>query len=233
MKKRIANIVIGLLFILGAAIFIASRIFDFSSLSGYLGGWWTIFIVVPAITGLFRREGRIFWLSTLLLGLTLYAKFQTFLPAVSQALESIHVWHMIVAALLVCIGLGVIFSGSGKADAHVHVVGACEDGENSASNIFGARRVSFEGHEFTGYTVNSVFGEFVLDLRGAIVNNDCTVCATSVFGSVKIISGDCNVVAVGNNTVFGTVENNASPADPSLPVITVQADAVFGEVEIQ
>ena len=87
----------------------ALNLFDFEL---FFDGWWTLFIIVPSLVGLFTKSNEKFTdLFMLALGVIL-------LLASQNVFGWDVAWKVIVAALLVVIGLSIIFKNTFKKAKH-------------------------------------------------------------------------------------------------------------------
>lgn len=226
-KSKIFSVIIGLLFLAGAAVFVANQFFDMK-LELFFDGWWTLFLIIPGFMGLFGRGTRIGGLGMILCGGCLLARAQGLLP------ETVSVWKIIVACILVMIGLSIIAAafgfhgGSRRSKCDIPEGGSCD-----ISAVFGERKVDYSGIEFCGGDVNGIFGSVELDMRGAVINSDCKLEANAVFGNVVILAGANARYAVSGTPIFGSVNDSSIQPDKELPTVTVNASSVFGSVEVK
>ncbi len=236
-RKRIITAIIGLLFLAGCAWFLADAMgLDFMQFESS----WTFILIAAGFVGLFSGDGILFNIGLMLLGAGILVRDNNWLGG---ALSSVTVWQMIVAILLLIVGLSVLGAALGikrrKIRKHVHAAcsgsktsGSCSSGENTA--VFGEQTYDYSGQEFRGVELNGIFGSVTLDLRDAIILEDCTIEANSVFGSVEILTGSNANYEVGGTGVFGTVNDTIRrERNSELPTVTIQGSAVFGSVEVR
>ena len=94
--------------------------------------------------------------------------------------------------------------------------------------------MNFDGEQFSGAELTAVFGGVKCDLRQAIIEKDCAVNATSVFGGIDILVPDNVNVKVNSNSIFGGVsEKNHRTAVQGAVTIYINATCMFGGVEIK
>lgn len=234
-RKRIITIIIGLLILAGCAWFVMDAI---GMTVVQIESGWTFILIALGFVGLFSGDGLLFNLGLMLLGGGILARDNGWLGGV---LSQVKVWQMIVAILLMIIGLSVIGSALGirkkKWKKHVSCSAgehaACgSDGENSV--VFGEQYFDYTGQAFHGVELNGIFGSARVDLREAIISEDCVIEANSVFGSVEILTGSNANYEVTGTGVFGTVNDNSHRQYvEGLPTVTVEGSAVFGSVEVK
>lgn len=225
-KSKVFAAIVGLLFLAGAGVLAANMIFGLE-INVFFDGWWTLFIIIPSFLGLFTRGTRIASVGGLLIGAGLLARAQGYIsPEVSF-------WQMLVVSLLVVVGLSIIAGIFGiKTHGKIKVKGSTEGSDIDA--VFGEKNIDYSGTVFTGAEVNGVFGTVTLDLREAIIEKDCKIEVSSVFGEVVILTNpSCRFVTNGGAQVFGVVEDTSNTNGESPVVVTVDATSVFGSVKIQ
>ena len=79
-----------------------------------------------------------------------------------------------------------------------------------------------------------MFGGVDCDLRGAIIEQDCVINASAVFGGIDIlVPGNVNV-KVSSNSIFGGVSNKTMGyRNESAPTLYIKGNCLFGGVEIK
>lgn len=231
-RKRIITIIVGLLILAGCAWFVMDAM---GMAVVQIQSGWTFILIALGFVGLFSGDGLLFNIGLMLLGGGILARDNGWLGGM---LESVAVWQMIVAILLLIIGLSVIGTALGinkkkwKKHVHKNTNCNCSDGDNSV--IFGEQSFDYSGQEFRGVDINGIFGSAHLDLREAIILEDCTVEANSVFGSVEILTGRNANYEVEGTGVFGAVNDAKSREHiEGAPTVTVKASSVFGSVEVK
>ena len=85
----------------------------------------------------------------------------------------------------------------------------------------------FEGAEFT-----AIFGAVKCDLRNAIIERDCVIQASAIFGGIDILVPDNINVKVSSNSIFGGTSNRTG-VHKDVPTIYVSGTCVFGGIEIK
>ncbi len=249
MKKRVFAAIIGILLLAGCAIYVAVTAFGVTDLfSTTLRGWWAIFLIIPGILGMFQKGSRMGAAGLILLGAGLFCNAQEWFGLFDPT-PDIKWWQMAIAIIMLLAGLGFFRLAFGKKKkyipGHVSIDGdkisiSTENGSvrkasgaDEHSSVFSDQTVSYSGREFRGIEISGVFGSAVLDLRGAVIPEDCAVEANSVFGSVVIYPSEDANYKVLKNSVFGTVADAPEAKDPSLPTVTVVGNSVFGSVEFK
>ena len=90
------------------------------------------------------------------------------------------------------------------------------------------------GLDFTSATLNVSFGKLTFDLSGAHVHDCAVIDANCSFGELCIILPSHVRAEFNENGAFSAVTNrHVDPSDTSAPVVYINADCSFGEIEAQ
>lgn len=102
------------------------------------------------------------------------------------------------------------------------------------SAFFSSNRINYGGEVFRGTSANAVFGGIVIDLRGAIIEQDSVINATAIFGGIDIYVPYGVRIKVDNVPIFGGVSNKvAGQVKPDAPTIYLQSTCMFGGIDIK
>ena len=232
--KQTSKIVFGLALIAAGVIWILNIIgilaFDFST-----EGWWTLFIIVPCLFGLFNDRGdRVGPLVGIGIGVLLLL-----------AARDIISWNMMwqIGLALMIVGFGVqllLFKSCGCGCCGPH--GSCDhktilsDGKNihRIDSAFGKQEISFAGEKFEGADVHTSFGGLQLDLRGADIAEQAVIKLNVGFSCVSIIVPEGLAVQVNVSSGFGGVaDKRYSKVTTGTPLVIIIGEVGFGGVEIR
>lgn len=260
--KKANGLLIGLIFIVVGLLYACSAldIFDFSI---FFPGWWTLFIIVPCIYALTRKnEDKTGPVIGLAIGICFLINAQDF---------SFHIdfWPMAVAVLCIVIGWKLIFPQKNKQHKQVEsdfIYGrsnfATPDGEGAenayttgsnnasgntntnnsggyinASAIFGGKDIRVDNECFTGADITVVMGAVDLNLRNAIISEDVYVNISAVMGGVDIyVPANVRVVTDACSTVMGGIDVNSSYANfhaADSPRVIITGSCVMGGIDIK
>ena len=218
----IALIAVGLLWILS--------VFGIFSFEFSTEGWWTIFIIVPCLFGLFTDKDKVGPCIGIGMGILLFL-----------AARNIITWQEMgqLAIAVVLIGAGVwllLFKNR------------CHHGEFEQTNIirdgkeilhiqssFGKQSLSFAGKKFEGADVDSSFGALTLDFYGADIADGAFLNLNVGFSGVNIIVPEGMSVQIAVTSGFGGVtDNRRSKFDTGTsPRLIITGKVGFGGVEIK
>lgn len=195
----------------------------------FFDGWWTLFIIVPCLSGLLKGREVTGNLWGLAIGLTLLATAQGFLDF--QILRK-----LAFPAILVIFGVAILVKamvGDRAArkfvELHRHDIG-----DQDYWATFSGQNLSFSGEKFRGAKLTAVFGGIKCDLRGALLETDVVVDATAIFGGVTVIVPQGYRVRVVSNSIFGGVSEDVPHASQEgLITVFVNGNCLFGGVSVK
>lgn len=108
-RRKIANIVTGVLLVI-AGILALGQAVNAWDLRLLMDGWWTVFMIVPAVAGIIINGPRVGNIVLLVLGVWLFADCQGWLGDLG--------WSLIPGALLVAFGIKFITRQDGPHRRH-------------------------------------------------------------------------------------------------------------------
>ena len=146
------------------------------------------------------------------------------------------VWKLLLPAILVAIGISIIFKDviGGKVNKEIKKLDEKRNDENQYCATFSEQNVNFNGEVFKGAELTAVFGGVNCDLRNAIIESDVVINASSIFGGIDIYVPSNVKVKVKSNAIFGGVSNKAyNKPEENSKTIYINGKALFGGVEIK
>lgn len=226
--KKLSKILWGIALIAVGSIF-ALKAFGVTNVEIFFDGWWTLFIIVPCLVGIFSEREKTSNIIGLLIGVFL-------LLCCQNVLSFDMFWKLAIPAIIVIVGLKMIFGAifGDKAIKMLETSRKNGDSIKVGCATFSGQNLNFDGEQFSGAELTAVFGGVKCDLRQAIIEKDCAVNATSVFGGIDILVPDNVNVKVNSNSIFGGVsEKNHRTAVQGAVTIYINATCMFGGVEIK
>ena len=226
--KKLSKILWGIALIAVGSIF-ALKAFGVTNVEIFFDGWWTLFIIVPCLVGIFSEREKTGNIIGLLIGVFL-------LLCCQNVLSFDMFWKLAIPAIIVIVGLKMIFGAifGDKAIKMLETSRKNGDSIKVGCATFSGQNLNFDGEQFSGAELTAVFGGVKCDLRQAIIEKDCAVNATSVFGGIDILVPDNVNVKVNSNSIFGGVsEKNHRTAVQGAVTIYITATCMFGGVEIK
>jgi len=249
--KKANGLFIGLLFIVVGFLYACSAL-DFIDFSIFFPGWWTLFIIVPCLYALTRKnEDKTGPVIGLVIGICFLINAQDFD-------FNIDFFPMALAVLCILIGWKLIFPGKKKEQKHVEVNFNSETGEKevvindvkfdntytknsngyvNASAILGGKDIRVDNECFTGADICVVMGAIDLNLRNAIISEDVYINVSAVMGGIDIyVPANVRVVTDGCSTIMGGIDVNTTYANyqaADTPKVIITGSCVMGGIDIQ
>lgn len=195
----------------------------------FFPGWWTLFIIIPCAVGLFSEGGRTGCAIGLCIGVLLLLWC---LDLFSFGM----LWKLAVPVIIIIIGVRLIvgsFSGR-KSQQVLEQMQQNGDALKSTTAVFSGQKADYSGQRFCGAELTAVFGGVQCDLRSAVLDSDCVINATAIFGGVDIFVPDDIKVKINSTSLFGGASNKkASVPDENAPTLYVNATCMFGGVDVK
>lgn len=260
--KRANGAFIGLLFIVVGLLYACSAL-DFFDFTIFFPGWWTLFIIVPCIYALTRKnEEKTGPVIGLVIGLCFLINAQDFdfhidfFPAALAVLCIIIGWKLIVpqkkkdhkqVEFTYSSENGATVSGtndsegttgnsfnSTSAGANTYTGG---NGYVSATAVFGGKDIRVDNECFTGADITVVMGAVDLNLKNAIISEDVYVNISAVMGGVDIYApANVRVVTDGCSMVMGDIDVNTPYVNvhsADSPRLIITGSCVMGGIDIK
>ena len=224
--NKISNLLWGFVFIVVGVIF-GLNILDITNIDIFFDGWWTLFIIIPCFIGLFKDEDRSGDLIGLIIGICL-------LLGCMDIVEFSLIWKLMVPAILVMIGLSLIFKDALNSKVKKEIKKLNKTDSKEYCSCFSGQTIDFNEEEFKGCSMSAIFGGIKCDLKNAIIKEDVVINATSVFGSITIyVPNDVNV-KINSTSIFGGVsDERKDKSKDNEHTIYINATSTFGGIEIK
>lgn len=226
--KKFNSILWGLVLILVGSVF-ALNTLGITDIEIFFDGWWTLFIIVPSAIGLINEREKTGNLIGLAIGVFL-------LLCCQNVLDFGMLWKLVVPAIIIIFGLKLILSAFFGEKATKMLVESRQNGDNIKDGcaIFSGQDLNYAGEVFNGAELTAVFGGIKCDLRNAIIQKDCAINATAVFGGIDIYVPDGVNVKINSTSIFGGVSDKNHRANvPGAITLYINATCMFGGAEIK
>ncbi|MBE6718296.1 MAG: hypothetical protein E7574_03455 [Ruminococcaceae bacterium] len=224
--KKSSSIIWGIVLVAVGVVF-ALNAFNVTDINVFFDGWWTLFIIVPCAVGLFTEREKTGNIIGIAVGVFL-------LLCCQDILSFSTLWKLLVPAVIVIVGLKMVFNGVFGNKATEIMKKMKLDGKEPKTGcaIFSGCELKYDNEVFEGAELTAVFGGVECDLRNAIIEKDCVIQVTAIFGGIDIfVPGNVNV-KVSSNSIFGGISNKTS-VHKSAPTIYVNGTCMFGGVDIK
>ena len=213
--------------LIAIGVIIGTNSFGLTDINIFFDGWWTLFIIVPCLIGLFdNKEKKTGDIIGLIIGVLL-------LLSIRDLISFDIIAKLIVPAIFIIIGLSIIFNGTVKTKVTKKVKEGKTTGVENITATFSEQRISKDDESFQGSNLNAIFGSILLDLRSANLEKETIIDASSIFGSIEIlVPKDVNII-VKSTPIFGGVSNRVSKSKDNKKTIYIQAFCMFGGIDIK
>lgn len=222
MRKRISNTIWGLIFIV-LGIGIVGDMAGAWELNLLFRGWWTLFLIVPALLGMVEHGIRVGNSVGLVLGVALLACCRGYLPW--EVL-----YQLLVPVVMIVIGGVMVF----KNLFHLHIGRVKVPNEKRLEElvVFSGKNLVIHD-QFYGMDGEAIFGGLTIDLRNAKIEENISIDAMAVFGGVDILVPANVSVKLSDISLFGGCSNQRKDSPVGGPTVYVNATALFGGVEVK
>ena len=226
--KKVSSILWGIVLV-AAGVILALNAFGVTSINIFFDGWWTLIIIVPCVISLFTSNDKGGSLIGICVGV--------FLLLCCQDILSFDMfWKLLIPAAIVIIGISMIIkSVCGNKGTEVYKKLKSNGTEiKNATATFSGTNVNFDGEVFDGAELNAVFGGVKCDLRGAVIEKDCVINASAIFGGIDIFVPDNLNVKINSTSIFGGVSDKKhNNNQANTPTLYINATCMFGGVDVK
>lgn len=204
------------------------NILGIADINIFFKGWWTLFIIVPSLVGLVSKgsdKGGDLFMLFVGVGLLL----------ASQGVFSFELfWKLLIPALIVVIGLSIIFRSIFKKTRKNIPFSPRAEGGKMQFVLFAGADLAYTGQTFEGAKYTALFGGIDVHLEDAVIEHDVTINAAAIFGGIDIYLPQNVNVQVSSASVFGGVENEKKGQIniEGAPTVYINASGIFGGVDV-
>ncbi len=218
---KTSNVMWGFVFILVGCI-LGVNALGIAHINIFFDGWWTLFIIVPAFINSFKdddKEAAFVWLIVgviLLLACNDYISFDL-------------VWKLALPAVLVLIGISIMFKDRVEKEVRVKIKESRKDGDRKTICATFQEKIEKAEKKAEEVSLETIFASMKYDMRDVEVKKDMVIKTSTVFGSTKIIAPKGVAVKVSASGIFKDTINKVKGKDAKY-TIYVDASTVFGSV---
>lgn len=224
--KKVSSVLWGLVLI-AIGIVVGLKAFGMD-INIFFDGWWTLFIIVPCVIGLFTEREKTGNLIGIAIGVFLLLCCQNIL---SFAL----LWKLLLPAIIIIVGLKMIFGGlfGNKANEMINVMKQNGSSPRMGCATFSGCNMICDGEVFEGAELTAVFGGVKCDLRNAVIEKDCAITTSAIFGGIDILVPPNVNVKTNTTSIFGGVSNKAKNNKDNAVTVYISGTCMFGGVDIK
>ena len=224
--KKMGNVFWGILLVI-AGVTLALNKLDILEINIFFDGWWTLFIIIPCAVGLFTEREKTGNVIGVIIGVCL-------LLCCRDILSFHMLWELLVPAIIVILGLKLVLSGLRGNKANEMLKQLRLEGKDlkAGTAVFSGCDMNYDGQVFEGAELNAIFGAVSCDLRNAVIQKDCAIQVSAIFGGIDILVPAGVNVRANTTSIFGGVSNKTA-VQPNAPTIYISGTCMFGGVEIK
>ncbi len=226
--KRFNSIMWGAVFVVAGVLF-ALNALEITNIDFFFEGWWTFLIIVPSFIGLLTTKDKTGNAIGLSVGTLLFL-------GTRDIISFDMLWKLILPVIIIFIGIKLIFTGI-VGNRSTEVLKKIKEKGGQLKNVaavFSGANVNFSGEVFTGAEMNAVFGGIKCDLRNAVIEQDCVINGSAIFGGIDIIVPENVNVKIYSNSLFGGVTDKRHYRFKGEgPTLYINVTCMFGGVDLK
>ncbi len=219
MENQKKYLIIGIVLISLGLLYLGSNI-NLWEFTIFFEGWWTLFIIVPSVISLIKKEN----IMTASLGTIIGILF---LMAARDYISWGFIGKSLFPLLLVSIGIYLVFKPKIKfckktsydSPNYIGVFSGCEENIND---------------QFKGASCIAVFGGVDLDLTNAVIKEDVIIDCIAVFGGIDLkLPKDVNLKSEGVSIFGGTSNKYSYKENKKNPTVYINHISIFGGTDLK
>lgn len=225
--KQITKILWGFVLIF-IGIILALNTLEITNINLFFDGWWTLFIIIPSLIGLFNDKDKTGNIIGIIIGVLL-------LLACQKLIDFELILKLMLPIILIMIGISFIFKDILNSSVKKQIK-KLNNNQNEQHHCatFGGVDANYSNEEFKGCDLTAVFGGIKCDLTDAIIKEDVVINVTTIFGGIDIKVPENINVKVSSTPIFGGVDNKIkNKKEDNTKTIYINATCIFGGVDIK
>lgn len=212
--KRVSKILV-CISIIAIGIILALSSFDILDINKPFPGWWTILIIITAISYLIAYSNKTISLILLIIGVFSFIALNTEIDI------SIFI-KLLVPAVFICVGVHFLYT---------YFIKSNRKEDNELGVVFKKETIKIN-KKFDGGYLNSIFASLDFNLTSTAITKDIIIESTTLFGKTTIdVPNNVNVI-VRSNTIFGIVRNKCKKDKKNKNTVFINVKCIFGGVDI-
>lgn len=192
----------------------------------FFDGWWTLFIIIPCLVGLFKDKEKTGSIIGILIGVVLLLSAQ-------GILDFEIAWKLALPTILILIGLSIILKNTINKNDFETIKKLNNDSKEEVCATFTTQTIEYDDEKFKGTNLTAVFGAIKCDLRKAIIKKDIVINANATFGEIEIYIPENVNIKIKSTSIFGGVDEKKKNKVEEGPTIYINANCLFGGVDIK
>ena len=223
--KKLTGIIIGAILIACGVIYIMGA-FGIADINISLDGWWTLFIIIPCLNGLFTSKEKFGNLIGLLVGVLL-------LLAAQGVLGYDMIWKIIVPVIIILLGIKLIVKST---SSHQNIENtSTQKGKNESIAAFSSQTFDYADEEIKVAKIGAVFGGAKCNLLDANIKDGSQIDIFCAFGGADIIVPQNVNVKVNAFCLFGGISDKRAVESANKESVTLNINGfcIFGGADIK
>lgn len=218
--KKLTGIIIGAVLIACGVIYMLGA-FGIADVNISLDGWWTLFIIIPCLNGLFTSKDKFGNFIGLAVGVLL-------LLAAQNVFEYDMIWKTIVPLIIIMIGIKLIvktLSPKTKSDKTKN--------ENMAA--FSSQNFDYTDKEIVVAKIGAVFGGAKCNLLNSRIKDGSQLDLFCAFGGADIFVPENVNIKVNTFCLFGGISDKRviKETNEDGVTLTINGFCIFGGADIK
>lgn len=221
--KNLTRIIIGAILIACGTVYILGA-FGIADINIFLDGWWTLFIIIPCLNGLFTSKDKSGNFIGLAVGMLL-------LLAAQDVFDYDMIWKVIVPVILIMPGIKLIVKSTYSRKKTENE----EKGQNECMATFNAQTFDYADKEITVAKIGVVFGGAKCNLKDAKIKDGSRLDLLCAFGGADIIVPENVNVKINTFCLFGGVSDKRviKDTDKENATLNINGFCLFGGADIK
>ena len=214
--KKFQNSIIGILLIIVGTI-LGLNAFHKTHINLFFEGWWTLFIIIPSLCGIFTERDKTASLIGLFIGVYLLLSW--------QGIISFHfLWKLFLPLVLIILGIQILFKNSFSKN----------NSSTEATNTFSNKKYNFDYQTYAGGNYDVSFGGMTLDLRKANFESETMINVSVLFAGVDLYLPEDVNLQIESSSFFGGVDRHQrTNKESNTKIVILKAHCVFGGINIR
>lgn len=214
--KKFQNSIIGILLIVVGMI-LGLNAFHITHINIFFDGWWTLFIIIPSLCGIFTEHDKTGSLIGLFIGI--------YLLLLCQGIISFRfLWKLCLPLVLIILGIQILFKNSFSKS----------NSSKETTNTFSNKKYNFDYQTYTGGNYDVSFGGMTLDLQKANLASETIINISTLFAGVDLYLPEDVNLQIESSSFFGGVDcHQRLNKESNTKTVILKAHCVFGGVNIK
>lgn len=214
--KHFQNSIIGILLIVVGTI-LGLNAFHITHINLFFEGWWTLFIIVPSLCGIFTERDKTGSFIGLFIGVYLLLSCQ-------GIISFRFLWKLFLPLALIILGIQILFKNSFSRN----------NSSNETTNNFSNKKYNFDNQIYTGGNYNVTFGVMTLDLQKANLESETVIEISALFAGADLYLPEDANLQIESSSFFGGVDRHQRlNKESNTKTVILKAHCVFGGVNIK